>query len=103
MQVVSILFPGRHLGHLSRIISTTKSHLEILRELGSMLDDGQQHWLKINRRLDGFDTPRAVPTIIIRPNDRIAAEVDTVELWWNGGVQECYRLSEVRDLFGVSA
>lgn len=101
MQIVSVLFPYRHLSHLSRIISTNKSHLEILRELGVMLDD-KWHWMKINSRMDGFHTSEAVPTIIIRPIDRVANKNDTVELWWNGGIQECYRLGEIQNLFGDS-
>ncbi len=102
MQVVSVLFPRGQLSHLTRTISTTKNHLEILRELGVMLDDSW-HWMKISGRIGGFDTPEAVPTIIVRPNDRTADERDTVELWWNGGLQECYRLGEIQDLFGGSS
>lgn len=98
MQVVSVLFPGISLSHLSQIISINKNYLEAIRELAAMLGD-ECHWMRIGSRLGGFNTPEAVPTIIVRPNDRMVHEHDTVELWWNGGIQECYRLGEIRDLF----
>lgn len=100
MQTIEILYNRNPTHSRSIRLSTRLTYLEVLRQLGqhSALGD---HWLHIRSRLGAWITSDILPTIIVRGEGITAGPDDTVELWWNGGVLECYRLEELATMFKV--
>lgn len=102
MQVIEIIYDLTRVsrdGVQDHILSTRLSYLEILHKLSQgLVSDTSYSWL-VGQLKPWWETSEAIPAIVVRGDNSSLSPEDTVELWWNGGILECYRLQELATMF----
>jgi hypothetical protein len=74
-------------------INTQMTYLEIMVALAKHGVE-ESPWFHFRSRVKGFLVASNIPNITVRAQGIVACPDDVVELWWNDGILDQYRLSD---------